>query len=105
MVSTQDLKNKEVINIYNGKSMGFVEDITLNLEKGTVEGIVIPQSGGGLFSFFHRGGEIVVPWRCIRRIGDEVVLVELKDGFGGDFVSELEYGGEEEGSNYFEDEK
>ena len=83
MVSTQDLRNKEVINIYNGKSIGFVDDITLNLEKGTVEGIVIPQSGGGLFSFFSRGSEIIVPWHCIRRIGDEVVLVELRDGFEG----------------------
>jgi len=98
MVSTQDLKNKEVINIYNGKSIGFVDDITLNLEKGTVEGIVIPQSGGGLFSFFNRGSEIIVPWHCIRRIGDEVVLVEMRDGFGGDFVSDLEYGGGSEGA-------
>ena len=92
MVSTQDLKNKEVINIYNGKSIGFVDDITLNLEKGTVEGIVIPQSGGGLFSFFSRGNEIVVPWHCIRRIGDEVVLVELRDGFANYFVSEFDEG-------------
>lgn len=86
MVSTQDLKNKEVINIYNGKSVGYVDDISLNLERGTVEGIIIPQSGGGLFSFFSRGGEIVIPWQCIRRIGDEVILVELRDGFDGGFL-------------------
>ena len=66
MISTQDLRNKEVINIRNGKSLGFVEDISLDLEKGTVEGIVIPQQSGGLFSFFNKGTEILIP--CFARI-------------------------------------
>ena len=77
MISTQDLRNKEVINIYNGKSLGFIEDIALDLEKGIVEGLVIPQQGGGLFSFFNKSSEIIVPWSCVRRVGDEVVLVEM----------------------------
>ena len=62
MISTQDLRNKEVINIHNGKSLGFVEDIAVDLERGIVEGIVIPQQSTGLFSFFGKGGEIIIPW-------------------------------------------
>ncbi|MBQ8589984.1 MAG: YlmC/YmxH family sporulation protein [Firmicutes bacterium] len=77
MLSTQDLKQKEVINIYNGKSLGYIEDISLDLEKGTVEGLVIPQQSNGLFSFFNKGSELVIPWNCVRRVGDEVVLVEI----------------------------
>ena len=77
MISTQDLRNKEVINIQNGKSLGFVEDISLNLEKGMVEGIVIPQESSGLFSFFNKGGELLIPWDAVRRVGEEVILVEL----------------------------
>ncbi len=77
MISTQDLRNKEVINIHNGKSLGFVDDITVDLEKGTVEGLVIPQSHTGLFSLFSKGGEIFVPWSAVRRVGEEVLLVEL----------------------------
>ena len=53
MVSTQDLKNKEVINIYNGKSVGYVDDISLNLERGTVEGIIIPQSATDSTAAFY----------------------------------------------------
>lgn len=77
MISTQDLRNKEVINIHNGKSLGFVEDIAVDLERGIVEGIVIPQQSSGLFSFFGKGGEIVIPWNAVRRVGEEVLLVEL----------------------------
>lgn len=77
MISTQDLRHKEVINIHNGKSLGFIDDITIDLEKGTVEGVVIPQQSSGLFSLFQKSGEIVVPWNSVRRVGDEVVLVEI----------------------------
>ncbi|MBR2001243.1 MAG: YlmC/YmxH family sporulation protein [Firmicutes bacterium] len=77
MISTQDLRNKEVINIHNGKSLGFVEDIAVDLERGIVEGIVIPQQSTGLFSFFGKGGEIIIPWNAVRRVGEEVLLVEL----------------------------
>ncbi|MBR7148418.1 MAG: YlmC/YmxH family sporulation protein [Firmicutes bacterium] len=77
MISTQDLRNKEVINIHNGKSLGFVEDIAVDLERGIVEGIVIPQQSSGLFSFFGKGGEIIIPWNAVRRVGEEVLLVEL----------------------------
>ncbi|MBR4020111.1 MAG: PRC-barrel domain-containing protein, partial [Firmicutes bacterium] len=42
MLSTDKLKNREVINIRDGRSLGFICDIEVNLEKGTIEGIVIP---------------------------------------------------------------
>ena len=34
MLNTEDIRNKEVINIYDGKSMGFVCDIEINLKEG-----------------------------------------------------------------------
>ena len=85
MISTQDIKNKEVINIYDGKSLGFVEDIEVNLERGTIEGIIVPQSRG-FFSFFGRSGEQIIKWRDIKRIGDDVILVDVADllDSGGD---------------------
>ena len=30
-MNTYDIRNKEVINIYDGRSLGFVEDVELNL--------------------------------------------------------------------------
>ncbi|MEA4988840.1 MAG: YlmC/YmxH family sporulation protein [Anaerovorax sp.] len=85
MISTQDIKQKEVINIYDGKSLGFVEDLEVNLEKGTIEGIIIPVQRS-FFSFFGRNDEQVIKWRDIKRIGDDVILVDINGGFEGEFL-------------------
>lgn len=77
MLSTDKLKNKEVINIYDGKSLGFVGDIEVNLESGTIGGIVIP-SERGLFGWLGRGdNDMLVKWENVRTVGDDVILVDL----------------------------
>ncbi len=89
MISTQDIKNKEVINIYDGKSLGFVEDIEVNLERGTIEGIIVPEPRG-FFSFFGRTGEQVIRWRDIKRIGDDVILVDVAGVLDQDYEEEYQ---------------
>lgn len=80
MLSTDKLKNKEVINVRDGRSLGFVYDIEVNLESGTIDGIIIPAERG-LFRFFgSREDDFIVKWDKIRTIGDDVVLVDV-DGF------------------------
>lgn len=79
MISTMDVRNKEVINIYDGKSIGFVEDLEIDLIKGTVEGIVVPTPRKFL-SFLGKNEEQVIRWKDIKRIGDDVVLVDIPMG-------------------------
>ena len=77
MISTDKLKNKEVINIADGRSLGFVYDIEVDLEKGVIDGIVIPGQRG-FMSFFSKGeGDTIVKWDKVRTIGDDVILVDL----------------------------
>ena len=78
MLSTDKLKNKEVINISDGRSLGFVSDIEVNLEKGAIEGIII-SAERGLFSWFHKGEEDrMIRWENVRTVGDDVILVETE---------------------------
>ncbi|MEY8364119.1 YlmC/YmxH family sporulation protein [Anaerovoracaceae bacterium 41-7] len=78
MLSTDKLKNKEVINMRDGRSLGFIYDIEVNLEKGTIDGVIIPVERG-LFRFFgNREDDFVIKWDRIRTIGDDVVLVDLE---------------------------
>ena len=78
MLSTDKLKNKEVINMRDGRSLGFIYDIEVNLEKGTIDGVIIPAERG-LFRFFgNREDDFVIKWDRIRPIGDDVVLVDLE---------------------------
>ena len=91
MISTQDLRNKEVINIYDGKSLGYVYDIEVNLEKGLIEGIIVPAQRR-FFSFFGRGeDDYVIKWKDIKRIGDDVILVDVAGLLGPGIELERNY--------------
>ena len=37
-----DFKHKEVININNGKRMGYVQDVCADLESGAITSIIVP---------------------------------------------------------------
>lgn len=71
-----DFKHKEVININDGKRLGFVQDVTANLESGMITSIIVP-GGNKILSFFSSGNDIVIPWENVKCIGDDVILVEI----------------------------
>ena len=71
-----DFKHKEVINISNGKRLGFVQDVTADLESGVITSIIVP-GNSKLFNMFSGNNDIVIPWQNIRCIGDDVILVEI----------------------------
>ncbi len=77
MLNTENIKNKEVINIYDGKSLGFVYDIEINLKEGKIEGIVLPGQRG-FFNLFGRETEdYVIKWKNVKTVGDDVILVDV----------------------------
>jgi len=71
-----DFKHKEVININDGRRLGFVQDVTANLETGIISSIIVPGSSKP-FNFFASGNDIVIPWNKVKCIGDDVILVEI----------------------------
>ena len=73
-----DFQAKDVINIVDGKKMGQISDLELDLRQGRIEAIVVP-SHGKFFGFFGGGADIVIPWRNIVKIGADVVLVRVDD--------------------------
>lgn len=70
-----DLQKKEVININDGKRLGFLYDVEIDLETGTIGSIIIP-GGFRFFGLFGRGQEYVVTYEQIKKIGDDIILVE-----------------------------
>lgn len=71
-----DLKNKEVINVHNGKRLGYVSDIELDTTDARLLSIIVPADNGGLFS---KPSQITIPWACIEHIGEDLIIVNLKD--------------------------
>ena len=71
------LQCKEVICIADGRRLGFVTDVQVELPEGNVCAIVVP----GPCRFFGLGGrqeDYLIPWNCIRKIGPDIVLVDVK---------------------------
>ena len=71
-----DFKHKEVININNGKRLGYVQDVCADLETGMITSIIVPGSNK-IMSFFNQNNDIVIPWQNIKCIGDYLILVEI----------------------------
>lgn len=70
-----DFRSKEVINILDGKRLGCVCDLILDTATGQISAIIVPTCGK-LASFFRGGDDIVIPWRKIIKIGNDVILCE-----------------------------
>lgn len=74
-----DFQTKDVINIVDGKKLGQVTDLELDLRQGKIDAIVIPTSTRVFGLFGHGGPDIIIPWRNIVKIGEDVVLVRLDE--------------------------
>lgn len=71
-----DFKHKEVINITDGRRLGFVQDVTADLDSGLITSIIVP-GNSKLLNMFSGNNDIVIPWQNIKCIGDDVILVEI----------------------------
>ena len=73
--SSRDLRCKEVINICDGCRLGFVGDVDVKVPEGQVVAIVV-FGPCRFFGLFGRGEEFYIPWDCIQRIGDDIILID-----------------------------
>ncbi len=80
MCRSLELKQKEVINISDGRRLGFVSDVIINLEDGRLDAIVIP-GAGKLFGIIGKDSEIVIVWDNIKKIGEDIILVDMDERF------------------------
>jgi len=75
ILSFCELRAKEVVNVLDGRRLGRITDIVFSCSHhGEVKGIVVPFCRR---FFFGRGQEVFVPWQCIKKIGEDVILVDL----------------------------
>ena len=80
MKRSSELRQKEVINISDGKRLGFVCDVEIDFENGRIESIIIPGSGR-LFGLLGKDNEFVIPWERIKKIGEDIILVDMDERF------------------------
>ncbi len=76
MIRISDLRHKDIVNRLDGKRLGFIKDIELDLTEGKIKAIVLPGESR-MFSFLGRIDDIVVDWQQVQKIGVDVILVDL----------------------------
>ena len=72
-----DLQCKEVICVSDGRRLGFITDVQIAVPEGQVAALVVPGPCRYL-GLWGRQDDYVVPWRCVRRIGPDIVLVDIR---------------------------
>lgn len=76
--SFSELRNKEVINICDGKLLGCITDLEFNSCTGEITALVLP--GNGILASLSPKNRIIIPWCDIERIGKDTVLVRFSGG-------------------------
>ncbi len=72
-VSYQELRQKEVINLCDGKRLGKVCDVVFTYPEGRVQGLVVPGGRG-----FRIGrADTFIDLRNVTKIGVDVILVDI----------------------------
>ncbi len=73
-----DFQTKDVINIVDGRRLGQISDLELDLRQGRIDAIVVP-SYSKFLGLFGGGADLIIPWRNIVKIGSDVVLVKMEE--------------------------
>ena len=68
-INFNDLKKKEVVDISNGKNLGKISDLIIDVESGEILKIIVPGRKG-----FLNCDEIIIDFNCIVKIGDDTIL-------------------------------
>ena len=73
-----ELQRKEIINTKNCASMGFVVDVEFDPKCGKIIALIVP-GPGKICGFFGRETHYVIPWECVKQIGEDIILVCIEE--------------------------
>ena len=76
-MSFSEIRRKDVVNICDGRKLGKPIDLILN-DSACVQALVVPGRSGGVLGLLKHDREgCVIDWNRVRRIGDDVILLEV----------------------------
>ncbi|GHV41525.1 hypothetical protein FACS189490_08610 [Clostridia bacterium] len=70
-----ELKQKEVINVRDGDRLGLVSDLEIDETCGKIRELIVP-APGRILGMFGREQEYRIPWACVKKIGEDLIIVE-----------------------------
>ena len=74
-----EFRYKEVINVRTGSRLGYVCDAEFQSPEGRISALIVPGKPR-YFGFLGREDDYILPWECISRVGEDIILVESDHG-------------------------
>lgn len=75
-----EMKQKDVINISDGRRLGRPFDVAFN-DQSCISAIIVPGPFRLSNLFSGDRSDIVIPWKHIRCFGDDVILVDVDPAY------------------------
>ena len=63
------------LRVGRGRRLGFVGDLELKVPEGEVKALIV-FGPCRFFGLFGRGEDFYVPWDCVQRFGDDIILID-----------------------------
>lgn len=70
-----DLQSKNIVNMVDGRNIGSIIDANVD-KAGNIESLVI--EANKKFLSFAKDDDLLVLWKDIAKIGEDVILINLK---------------------------
>ncbi len=73
---------KEIVNLCDGSRLGIIaeSDLLIDEKTGKIHALLIPESKG-FFSFFSSNYLTEIPWDAIKKIGNDMIIIELESDY------------------------
>ncbi|MDL4839982.1 YlmC/YmxH family sporulation protein [Aquibacillus rhizosphaerae] len=75
MVTLTELQIKDIIMVEDGKKLGNITDLEIDVDKGKIIHLIIGTKGK-MMGLFGKEEELTIPWENIVTIGSDVILVK-----------------------------
>ncbi len=85
VLSTKELREREVINVCTGEKLGFPCELEIDVDCGQVLSVTVPKSQG--FLGFGKREEYIIPWCRIECIGEDTILLKASERELCEFLS------------------
>ena len=78
MMLLDELGGKEIVNLNNGERLGIIADcdILVDEKTGKILSLLIPERKIQ-FKLFAENDYIEIPWHTIKKIGNDMIIIEL----------------------------
>lgn len=76
MMRYKEISGKEIVNVVHGSRLGILgqTDLEINEKTGQIEAFIIPNYKW--FGLMKEGEETKIRWNAIKKIGEDMIIVE-----------------------------